>query len=344
LTAPARILLRCDASSEMGMGHLVRCEALADALEAAGAAEVRFALRGSAAAVARAERGGREVTPLPLEGRSAEAALLRAAVDTDAVVFDVREPVSAASVGALRARGTLCALIDDESDVRRAMDLVFLPPMPQVERLDWSGFAGILHVGWEWMPLRPEFAAEPPAYPACEPSLFVCMGGADPAGIAFTALLALEELDDPGPVTVVVGELFARAGELRDLCAKSRHAIEVLAGVSDMAERMWRSTLALASFGVTAYELAACGVPALYLSLTPAHAECAERFAREGMARHLGRCDEVPASRIAEQVRELAADAAARADMSKRARANVDGRGAGRIAASVLARVGARCG
>jgi spore coat polysaccharide biosynthesis predicted glycosyltransferase SpsG len=344
VSASARILLRCDASSEMGMGHLVRCEALAGALEAAGAGEVRFALRGSPAAVTRAERGGRAVAPLPLEVRSAEAALLRAAADTDAVVFDVREPVPTTTVAALHARGVVCALIDDESDVRRAMDLVFLPPMPQVERLDWSGFAGERHVGFEWVPLRPEFAAEPSSGSACKPLLLVCMGGADPAGLTEQALLALEELELSCPIAVVVGELFPRAAALRELCAHSRHSVELLVGVSDMAGLMRRATLALASFGVTAYELAACGVPALYLSLSASHAECAERFAREGMARHLGQYADVPAAQIAEQVRELLDDAALRADMAKRARATVDGRGAGRIASAVLARVGAKHG
>ena len=43
----------------------------------------------------------------------------------------------------------------------------------------------------------------------------------------------------------------------------------------------WASAdLAVASFGVTAYELAAVGVPAVYLCLTDDHAESAEAFSR----------------------------------------------------------------
>jgi spore coat polysaccharide biosynthesis protein SpsF len=39
----------------------------------------------------------------------------------------------------------------------------------------------------------------------------------------------------------------------------------------------------LAAFGVTAYELAAFGVPAIYLSLTQDHALSASAFEQDGM-------------------------------------------------------------
>ncbi len=62
-----RFLLRCDASSEMGMGHLVRCEALAEELICRHGCEVRFALRGSDAAAAYAAKRGHEVIRMPDE-------------------------------------------------------------------------------------------------------------------------------------------------------------------------------------------------------------------------------------------------------------------------------------
>lgn len=336
----ARFVLRCDASLELGMGHLVRCEALAEELIWRHGCEVRFALRGSDAAAAYAVKRGHDVIRMPDDVDRATPALVEAARQThaDAVVLDVRDPFPVACLASLRSQGVLLAAIDDESELRLAMDLVFSPPMPQIEALSWAGFTGTRHVGWEWVPLRREFAQAARCAPAGSGSLLVCMGGADPAGLTLQAIRALEGLDEPDAITVVVGDLFARGPELRALCARSRHAIAVQEAVTEMAALMRGSSLALASFGVLAYELAALGIPALHVSLTPDHALCAARFEEAGMARHAGLAEDLSEARLAEQVERLWRDREVRAAMSARARARVDGRGARRIAEVLVER------
>lgn len=102
------------------------------------------------------------------------------------------------------------------------------------------------------------------------------------------------------------------------------------------------ATVAVASLGVTAYELAACGVPAVLLSLTDDHAESASAFAAADIAISLGVHAGVADSAIADGVAALLADGARRAAMGARARALVDGRGAARIAAEIAAEAARR--
>ena len=42
-------------------------------------------------------------------------------------------------------------------NLRLISDLVFLPPLPQVKKLNWDNFDGDLYIGWNWMPVRKEF-------------------------------------------------------------------------------------------------------------------------------------------------------------------------------------------
>jgi spore coat polysaccharide biosynthesis protein SpsF len=107
-----------------------------------------------------------------------------------------------------------------------------------------------------------------------------------------------------------------------------------------MAEVMSRADLAVGSFGVTAYELAAAGVPAIYLCLTQDHAESATAPVREGVAVSLGTYEVVTVEALAEVASHLLNDNVAREGMSMRASGLVDGRGVERIARAIIDEIG----
>jgi spore coat polysaccharide biosynthesis protein SpsF len=104
-----------------------------------------------------------------------------------------------------------------------------------------------------------------------------------------------------------------------------------------MAPLMRASRIAIASFGVSAYELAACGVPAVHLCLTPDHERSSSAFAREDIALTAGVFGAVQPRDVADAAARLIGDARRRMRMAVRARALVDGRGASRIAQVVYA-------
>jgi spore coat polysaccharide biosynthesis protein SpsF len=105
----------------------------------------------------------------------------------------------------------------------------------------------------------------------------------------------------------------------------------------DVRESMLGADLAVLSFGVTAYEAAACGLPAVHLCLTDDHALSSSAFADAGLAMALGRADEVKDDQLVEVVDGMLADQASRGAMGARARRLVDGKGAARIAEVIAA-------
>ena len=366
------IVIRCDGGASVGMGHVSRCLALAEALRDDCACDVTFCMRdaGSAGVAAVRARGHTVTTIADREDADYGASVLAltASLAARALVVDVRDALSRQSLDAVRASGVRVVTIDDGSDRRLASDLAFYPPVPQVDEMDWTGFSGRRFTGWEWVLLKPEFAADAPvaqgpdhtvaqgssapasrtagapgaqAFRPAEVSktidILLTMGGSDPAGMTEFALEALNLLPTPQAVEVVIGPAFSRASTLTGIVARSKHAVRVSQGPEEMAPLMRASRVAVASFGVSAYELAACGVPAVFLCLTADHARSASAFDREQIAQSLGVFADVRPPHLADAVASLLGDLARMAKMAARARTLIDGRGANRVAALIVA-------
>ena len=163
------------------------------------------------------------------------------------------------------------------------------------------------------------------------------MGGSDPAGMTEFALRALDSLPMPLAVRVVVGPGFAGGVELHDAIARSTHCVQVSIAPASLQPLMQASRIAVASFGVTAYELAACGVPAVHLCLTGDHARSSSAFDLEGIAHTLGVFGQVAPQQVADAVMRLMGNAGRRTTIAAHARTLIDGRGAKRVAALIAA-------
>jgi len=340
------VIVRCDGDAAIGMGHVSRCLALAEELRDRQRSVPVFAMRGADSAGAAAVRAAAfQAVPVVADEGADYGGELRDLVSSRgaaALVVDVRDALSRTSLDALRQRGVRIVSIDDGTDRRLAADLAFYPPAPHVEEMEWTGFAGRRYVGWEWVLIRREFATEAFTSPELSDSspaidILVTMGGSDPAGMTEFAIGALELLPMPLAVRVVVGPAFKRAEPLIDAIARSKHAVQIARAPASLAPLMRASRMALSSFGVSAFELAACGVPAVHVCLTDDHARSSAAFDREGAAVTVGVFGQVTAEQLAGAVRRLIGDAGRRGRMAKRASQLVDGRGAERIAALVAA-------
>ena len=331
-------MIRCDGNAAIGMGHVSRCLALADELREEHRCRVLFTMRDLESAGAAAVKARRyDIVALKADADSDYGPALQELVTTQharALIVDVRDRLSRASLDAIRASGVRVVTIDDGSDRRLASDLAFYPPVPQVEEMDWRGFAGQRYAGWEWVVLRREFAAGASA----DIDILVTMGGSDPAGMTAFTVRALEQLDAPFAVRVVVGPAFDRAQELIDAIVRSKHPIQIARAPEPamLAALMRASRMAIASFGVTAYELAASGVPAVHLCLTDDHARSSSAFEKEGLAMTAGVFGRVSPQDLVSAVSRLMGNAGRRAEMAARACRLVDGRGAKRVAARII--------
>jgi len=327
-------LIRCDGGGDYGFGHIRRMIALARALRDGEGIGAVFAVNGSPEALAAIRQAGFAAQLLP--GPQADLS----GIDADLLVLDTRDGPTRAQVQALEL--PLKAVIDDASERRLAADLAYYPPVPQADGLDWAGSHCVPRIGWQWAVLGQAPGQSRPRPQSSRPTLLVTMGGSDPFDLTAKAANALTALEPVFRARFVIGPGFKDKERLAKSIVALKPNFETVEGAAGLATEFASCDLALTAFGVTAYELAAFGVPALYLAISPDHAVSASAFECAGLGICLGLGSSVEESTIAKSVWSLITDNARRREMRNAGLATIDGAGAARIAADLSAALAAR--
>lgn len=301
---PPLVCIRCDGSHDIGFGHVVRCLALADELRIVHECRVTFLMHtGLEGIVMVRDRGYSVLTPSQ-ETHAQESIWplsLMGEASADAVVFDIRDDFPRQAMDSLREGGTVVVVIDDISDRCLSADLAFFPPVPQVDRMDWSECSGKRFVGWEWVLLRREIReCHKLVTPLGErPQVLVTMGGSDPHGFTLKAVRACHRVKNEIEVTVVLGPGFSGHQGLEELVNGWNENIQIFSNPQNLLELIQRSHLVVGAFGNTAYEAAALKRFGLYLCGTADHVESASRYMQSGFGVSLGLGEEVSDEELA---------------------------------------------
>jgi spore coat polysaccharide biosynthesis predicted glycosyltransferase SpsG len=333
------VVIRVAGGPRLGFGHVRRCWTLAT--ELAAEADVRFvATTPDAADVLRA--AGFDASA---EVSGGDTAVLERtlAVVAGSVVAVVDDPeLSGAAVEELRRRAPI-VVIDDACTRALPSDLV-INGSAGAAGLPYRGALDTRYLlGPDFMILRRDFAREPVRRPAAGVGRVLVLGGggAAIAAVVDQTLQALRATVPDAEVGVIVGP-FAAPPALPSVRSVTLHR-----NPANVRGLMLAADLAVTGGGQTAYELAASATPAVGVRLAENQRVNLRGLAAAGVLVDIGAPEEpgFPDS-LVETLRRLAADPERRADMARRGRRLVDGRGAGRVAAEVLAlaRVGALSG
>ncbi|HEY4264557.1 MAG TPA: NTP transferase domain-containing protein [Micropepsaceae bacterium] len=331
-------LIRCDGGGMLGFGHVKRCLTLARALRDREGLGVLFVLNGEEDAAETIRQDGFETIVLPRNSQTTAFMALVTAKKPDILIADARTNLSRDMLMRIAQKVRIVAVIDDGTDRRLAATHAYYPPAPQVESLSWKGARTIVHSGWEWALLGFD-PARLPVKPAlrdrARPTIVVSMGGSDPLELTRLAARALAKVTASYRARFIIGPGFRGAPALAREIEAMSPAFEIVQGMNDLGAEFSGADLALVTFGVTAYELAALGVPALYLALSDDHALSASSFEKGGMGAVLGLGRIIRADDIARNCWQLLADEDRRRDMRAAGLTTIDGRAGSRIAADL---------
>lgn len=343
-----RLLLRCDAGPGTGVGHAVRCAAVAEA--AVPAHEVFWSgrldgldwlwrgLSGGDAPDRTPGTAGPPGTLLPPADDAAGIVALAREVGADAVHVD-HYLLGTDLRPALNAAGIVLCTVEDFATGRRPGDVVVDPNLGADAGPRPDDGSPVLLRGPRYAPLRAaarraraaRAAATPGGSGRDRPRVLVVMGGTDAAGLLPAVVRALDAAATPAEVDVVVPP-----GRDLDLPGGGPARFRAIAPLSDLPAAMAGADLVVSAAGTTVWELCCVGAPMALVRAADNQTEGYRAVVEAGAGAGLGGPSEVAdTAGTAAALRSLVTDPAARAALATRARTVVDGQGAGRIVAAV---------
>ncbi len=335
-----RALVFCDGGVAAGFGRVRQAAMIAKNLRDRECFGVTVALYGDDAAAKLLRASG--IDTAILSPRDPGGAFLDFVEDRrpGIVVCAARAGIDRTTLAKIGERVPVVAVIDDMSERRLAATHAYYPPTGEAEALAWTDSHTAASIGWHW----PVIGFDPAAHAqdrtlgeqteGARLRVVVSMGGSDRNDQTRLAARALAKISAPFHARFIIGPGCDDADAVA-------HEIETFAPNfsavrnGDVAAEFAAADLALASFGVTAYELAALGVPALYLGVDQPHLEAARGFQDLGAGVVLGLGRAPDEETIARSVLDLMRQSDRRAAMREAGRTTIDGRGAERIAAEL---------
>ncbi|MCS6945108.1 MAG: UDP-2,4-diacetamido-2,4,6-trideoxy-beta-L-altropyranose hydrolase [Sutterellaceae bacterium] len=335
------VAFRVDADERIGLGHVMRCLALARALAEKGVKAVFLSRLLPAAVDCRLRQVGASVVVLP-GGTPDEDALHTL---TSARAFNASWIcVDHYDLGeqwerTVAAAGFPLAAIDDYGRSSHACTLL----------IDHNVGAQCSHyktslrrdtkllVGPRYALLRPGFTRRPRTKRESGlRRLQISFGGSDPTGETEKAIeaIALAQLKHV-QVDIIVGALNPRLAAIRRLAAELPQAV-VHVDVERMSDMLRATDLVIGAAGVSLLERCALAVPSLVVITAENQQYSAEAAASLGAISLLGMHTSVNAKDIATELERLARSPGALAEMSRAAAQVCDGRGAARVATEML--------
>lgn len=341
-----RLIIRADASTRMGTGHVMRCLALAQAWQEAGGAAMLAAATLPAALCDRLDAEAVEARLIDAEpGSAADAEQTTALAHAHGATWIV---VDGYQFGAeyqqtLKDAGLRVLFIDDYGHARGyCADLVlnqnsyadeglYTNRAPDTKLLLGSRYVLLRREFWPWRGWRREIA------PVAR-KVLVTLGGADPDNVTLKVLQALNGVELAElEVVLIVGGGNPHAASLEAEAQHSRHTVRLERNVTNMPELMAWADLAISASGSTCYELAFMGLPTCMIVLAENQQPLAASLAAAGIGWNLGWHYQFEGAALADILDRGLITPSLHTAMSSHGQGMVDGFGSSRICAALQA-------
>jgi len=344
------LLIRADATAEIGTGHVMRCLALAQEWKNCGGKVVFLSCCKSDLLCRRIIDEGIDFIPMEntnTPGRDSEETLrtlkqltMHNAQCTPLIAVDGYH-FDAEYQKTIKEAGYKLLWIDDYGHAdyycadfilnqniyadariygnRETYSHLLLGPRYVLLRREFS-------IWQEWTRNIPEVASR----------ILVTMGGSDPDNVTLKAIQALQQVNVPGlEARILVGSANPHLKILNHTVQRSGCDFQILTNVQNMPEQMAWADLAISSGGCTCWELAFMGVPSCNIVLADNQLQVATALHDLGVTKNLGWFHDINMKTFVQIIRKLSASQEQRSVMSRKGRQLIDGNGAQAVATTL---------
>jgi len=339
--------IRTDSGKQIGFGHLKRCLILADALrERKGIPKIVLG-QADSDTISIMENSKHIWSQL---NQTDHFDLQPIAGEAKVIIFDLshkqtlpRSQCVAQLLRQARKTNVKTLLIDSQGDdclsalSQMEVDTLVIPYAGAEQQITLPG--PVTHAkGVGFFVINPAFTKINPEKRAFEnpaKQLLITAGGSDPNGLTLTFLQAIQDLPQEVTVTVLLGPNFGDGliKESIKFAQNIKQTVRLIQSPDNLSlvKAMCSADLALSASGLTKYELAYLGTPALLMSIDEAHYNVNREFNKLGTCYDAGWLDKAVIPRLTEQIKELLCDTDRRQAYSMAGRQSVDGLGIKRV-------------
>lgn len=352
--SPQRILLRVDGSHHLGVGHIMRCIALAQGFNLKGLRPI-FIIRNHNQEIIRLiQRNNYDAEIIPRASNFIEDASLTLGFahryGANAIIIDlvnsdtVKNPSAYKGyLEALKSNDKFLITIDgfDEgyssTETPASSDISIIPYFGAENKKFNTSANTVYLLGPGYFIFRQEFikvAKIERSINKKAQNILVTMGGSDPFDLTTKVVKALVKINRPHlNLRVVIGPGFNVSTEqkLKEILRDFKGIYKLLTTSNVLAKLMLWSDITITSSGLTKYETAVTGTPTIVISFNDFQAKLMDEFKKCGTTLHLGERRDIREDDIVCAVKSLLDDYNFRSKMSKNGKKLVDGRGVERI-------------
>lgn len=340
-----KLVIRADASTQIGTGHVMRCLALAQAWYDRGGQAIFIMATEAPALAARLKSEGIEVLHLAVQQGSVDDAVQTSKIaqqmNTSWVIVDGYH-FGSDYQRIIKDSGKRLLFIDDNRHADHYYaDIVLNQNLHADENLyvNREPYTKLL-LGTRYVLLRREFLKKQGwkrKIGEVARKILATLGGGDSDNVTLKVIHALQQVRvDSLEVVVVIGGSNPHLEELQSSIHNSPLTIRLEHNVTSMSELMAWADVAISSASTTAWELAFMGLPILALVLADNQRPIAELLSIRKVAVNLGWHKNISVSKITQALTELLLMVEKRSEMSSRGQRLVDGHGVSRVAEQII--------
>ena len=342
------VVVRADASLDIGSGHLMRCLTLADQLRSEGT-EVAFICcdlpgemfdllhnRGYRFSKLPLDKAGKNSQQFDAEQTIKAAGKLFSGI-VDWLVVDHYQ-LDAAWERLLRPHVCNLMVIDDLADRKHDCDVLLDQNLHRVEmetrydKLILPNCKKLL--GPKYALLRPEFKearSELKVRDGSVKRIFVFFGGSDSKNGTAKALRAIQQIVSADiAIDVVVGSTNPHLEDIAGLCSVLPDA-KLHLQINNIAELMSSGDLSVGAGGATTWERMCLGLPSIVMSVADNQRTVSHGLAQAGLIEYIGSVSDVRDIDLIVAIKRLIENKNQRLSFSSKTQLLVDGLGAARI-------------
>lgn len=330
--------IRADGSADKGMGHIIRCIAIAQEFRNRGIKPIFIIKENKRLSNLLSEYAIDYISikSIDIYSEIEEVEIISKKIKFDYILTDSYW-LSNEYLERLKKLSKILISIDDNSLYQYPSDIIINYNIYAKDlNYKFKNDNCIALLGTKYSMLRKEFQnINPIKIKPKVKRILVTMGGTDINNFTPIVLEKLSEIEDSITIDVVVGNLFKCSEKIIDMARENKN-INLIFNPNNMKEVMEKCDLAISASGTTVYELGVLGIPTILIPQIDNQINIAKKASDLGMMINLGKYDEIDSLEIYKVVKELIDNVDRRKRMNKIAINTIDSNGVKNIVNEII--------